>query len=406
MDVATIVNELLGPEGRRDPYPLYEQLRAFGRVVQTDEFMVAVTGHEEADEILRAPAFGVIDPALRAQFEPDYLDHPGKTLLGESILERNAPDHARMRSLISSVFTARRVAALAPAVTAAVDGLLDELADHGDAPLDFLDAFAFRLPIGVICELLGVPDEDRHLFRPLAADLTVTLEALVEDDELAASDLAAVELSRYFSELAARRRADPKDDLVSALVATADADPQRLSDTELIANLSLLLVAGFETTGNLLGNALALLFEHPDVADRLRDGTLDPSALVDEVLRFDSPVQLTSRVALTDGLAVAGRPVPRNTGVLLLIGAANRDPRRFTDPGRFDPDRRDGQPLSFGGGPHYCLGAQLARLEATAALPALLRRFPALAPAGPADRRERLVLRGYRTLPVTLGSEG
>ncbi|OKJ10213.1 cytochrome P450 [Kitasatospora sp. CB01950] len=405
MDVATIVNELLGPEGRRDPYPLYEQLRAFGPVVQTDEFMVAVTGHEEVDEILRAPAFGVIDPALRAQFEPDYFDHPGKTLLGESILERNAPDHARMRSLISSVFTARRVAALAPAVTAAVDGLLDELADHGDAPLDFLDAFAFRLPIGVICELLGVPDEDRHLFRPLAADLTVTLEALVEDDELAASDLAAVELSRYFSELAARRRADPKDDLVSALVATADADPQRLSDTELIANLSLLLVAGFETTGNLLGNALALLFEHPDVADRLRDGTLDPSALVDEVLRFDSPVQLTSRVALTDGLAVAGRPVPRNTGVLLLIGAANRDPRRFTDPGRFDPDRRDGQPLSFGGGPHYCLGAQLARLEATAALPALLRRFPALAPAGPADRRERLVLRGYRTLPVTLGSE-
>ncbi|MFJ5924007.1 cytochrome P450 [Kitasatospora sp. NPDC092948] len=405
MDIAEIVTELMGPEGHRDPHPLYERLRAFGTTVRTDEYLVMVTGHEEADEILRNPAFGVIEPDLRAQFEPDFLDHPGKTLLGDSILERNAPDHGRMRSLISSVFTPRRVAALTPAVTAAVEDLLDELAEHADGddgPVDFLDAFAFRLPIGVICELLGVPDEDRHLFRPLAADLTVTLEFLAGDEETAAADHAAVELSRYFAELAARRRADPKDDLVSALVATADADPQRLSDTELLANLALLLVAGFETTGNLLGNALALLLEHPDTAAALRDGTLDPAALVDEVLRFDSPVQVTSRIALTDGLTVGDLPVPRDTGVLLLLGAANRDPRRYTEPGRFDPTRTEGRPLSFGAGPHYCLGAQLARLEATVALPALLRRFPALTAAGPAVRRERLVLRGFGTLPVTL----
>ncbi|MFD8479697.1 cytochrome P450 [Kitasatospora sp. NPDC059673] len=406
MDVAAIVNELMGPKGCRDPYPLYEQLRAFGPTVQSDEYMVLVTGHQEADEIFRNPAFGVIEPELAAQFEPDFPDHPGKNLLGDSILERNAPDHPRMRSLISSVFTPRRVSALAPAVTAAVEQLLDELAarsEHGDGPVDFLDAFAFRLPIGVICELLGVPDRDRHLFRPLASDLTATMEFLVGDEELAAADRAAGELSQYFAELAALRRADPKDDLVSALVATADADQQRLSDTELLANLVLLLVAGFETTGNLLGNALALLFEHPDTAAQLREGTLDPAALVDEVLRFDSPVQLTSRIALTDGLTVGGKPVPRYTGTLLLVGAANRDPRRFPDPNRFDPSRTDGRPLSFGGGPHYCLGAQLARLEATTALPALLRRFPALAPAGPAVHRDRLVLRGYRTLPVTLG---
>ncbi|MFD8599815.1 cytochrome P450 [Kitasatospora sp. NPDC059646] len=404
MDTETIVSQLLGPEGRRDPYPLYEQLRALGPAVRTDEYMVMVTGYEEANEVLRTPGFGVLDPELSAQFLADYADHPGKTLLGHSILERNAPDHGRMRSLIASVFTPRRVALLAPAVTAAVDALLDELAAHGDRPVDFLDAFAFRLPIGVICELLGVPDEDRHLFRPLAADLTATLEVLVEDDELVAADRAAEELARYFADLTARRRADPKDDLVSALVATADADPRRLSDTELLANLALLLIAGFETTGNLLGNALALLLGRPDTAAQLRDGALDPAALVDEVLRHDSPVQLTSRVALADDLAVGGRPVPRFTGVLLLLGAANRDPRRFPDPGRFDPARRDGQPLSFGGGPHYCLGAQLARLEAATALPALLRRFPGLASAGPAVRRERLVLRGYRTLPVLLNA--
>ncbi|MFF0293756.1 cytochrome P450 [Kitasatospora sp. NPDC004614] len=401
MDVATIVNELMGPEGCRDPYPLYERLRAFGPTVRSDEYIVMVTGHQEIDEILRSPAFGVIEPEVRVQFEPDYLDHPGQTLLGDSILERNAPAHGRMRSLISSLFTPRRVAALAPAVTAAVEQLLDELAEHGDGPVDFLDAFAFRLPIGVICELLGVPEQDRHLFRPLASDLTATLEFLVGDEELAAADRAADELSRYFTELAALRRADPKDDLVSALVATADADQQRLSDTELLANLALLLVAGFETTGNLLGNALALLFQHPGTAAQLRDGTLDPAALVEEVLRFDSPVQLTSRIALT-GTTVGGEPVPRDTGLMLLIGAANRDPRRFPDPDRFDPTRGGGRLLSFGGGPHYCLGAQLARLEAVTALPALLRRFPALAPAGPAVRRERLVLRGFRTLPVTL----
>ncbi|MFI9783765.1 cytochrome P450 [Kitasatospora sp. NPDC051984] len=401
MDVATIVNELMGPEGCRDPYPLYERLRAFGPTVRSDEYIVMVTGHQEIDEILRSPAFGVIEPEVRVQFEPDYLDHPGQTLLGDSILERNAPAHGRMRSLISSLFTPRRVAALAPAVTAAVEQLLDELAEHGDGPVDFLDAFAFRLPIGVICELLGVPEQDRHLFRPLASDLTATLEFLVGDEELAAADRAADELSRYFTELAALRRADPKDDLVSALVATADADPQRLSDTELLANLALLLVAGFETTGNLLGNALALLFQHPGTAAQLRDGTLDPAALVEEVLRFDAPVQLTSRIALT-GTTVGGEPVPRDTGMMLLIGAANRDPRRFPDPDRFDPTRGGGRLLSFGGGPHYCLGAQLARLEAVTALPALLRRFPALAPAGPAVRRERLVLRGFRTLPVTL----
>ncbi|MGW4381249.1 cytochrome P450 [Kitasatospora sp. NPDC004531] len=402
MDAAAIVEELLGPAGRRDPYPLYERLREFGPAVRTDDFLVTVTGYEEADEVLRTPGFGVLDPELAARFEQDYQGHPGKTLLGDSVLERNAPDHARMRSLISSVFTPRRVALLAPAVTAAVEGLLDELAAYGDEPLDFLDAFAFRLPIGVICELLGVPEQDRHLFRPLAADLTATLEILIEDAELAAADRAADDLSRYFTDLTALRRAAPRDDLVSALVATADADPSRLSDAELLANLALLLVAGFETTGNLLGNALALLFDHPDTAARLRDGALDPSALVDEVLRFDSPVQLTSRVALTDGLTIGGRPVPQYTCALLLIGAANRDPRRYPDPGRFDAARADGPPLSFGGGPHYCLGAPLARLEATTALPALLRRFPALAPAGPAERRERLVLRGHRTLPVAL----
>ncbi|MFD7989753.1 cytochrome P450, partial [Kitasatospora indigofera] len=210
------------------------------------------------------------------------------------------------------------------------------------------------------------------------------------------------ELAGYFTELAAERRARPKDDLVSALVEVAAADAGRLSGQELLANLVLLLVAGFETTTNLLGNGLALLFEHPAAAAGLRDGTVTPAGLTDEVLRLDSPVQLTSRIALGPGLAVEGVETPPGSAVFVLIGAANRDPDRYERPEVFDPARTDSQPLSFGGGAHFCLGAQLAKLESAVAMPALLHRFPRLAPAGAPTRRDRLVLRGFETLPVTL----
>ncbi|MFD9123299.1 cytochrome P450 [Kitasatospora sp. NPDC059571] len=405
MDGASIVEQLMTPEGRADPYPLYELARGLGPVVPCGPDLLLATGYGACHQVLRTPGFLVADAGMREQWEPDFADHPAKLLLSRSILESNAPGHARMRSLIASVFTARRVAALEPAVTAAVHVLLDEMAAQGagGGPVDFMDGFAHRLPVGVICELLGVPPEDRYRFRGLAADLTATLELIADESELAAADAAADELAGYFTALAARRRARPEDDLVSALVQVAAAEPGRLSGQELLANLVLLLVAGFETTTGLLGNALALLFEHPGAAAALRAGTLSPAGLTDEVLRYDSPVQLTSRIALADGLTAGGVPVPRGTGVLLLLGAANRDPERYADPARFDPGRRDSQPLSFGGGPHYCLGAQLARLEAAVALAALPARFPALAPAGRPERRDRLVLRGYATLPVALG---
>ncbi|MER5868022.1 cytochrome P450 [Kitasatospora sp. NPDC002040] len=403
MDGEEIIGRLLSEEGRADPYPLYAAAHELGPVSAAGPNMVLAVGHREVNQVLRSTAFHVPDAALRERWEEGYLEHSSKTLLGSSILETNAPDHGRMRSLIASVFTARRVAALEPAVVAAVDRLLDELAEAGadGGPVDFMDAFAHRLPVGVICELLGVPEQDRARFRPLAADLTAALELLPSDPELAAADAAADELSDYFTELAARRQAEPTDDLVSALVQTAAADHGRLSGRELLANLVLLLVAGFETTTNLLGNGLALLFDHPAELAALREGRLAPAGLVDEVLRYDSPVQLTSRISLSDELAVGGVPTPYGTGLYLLLGAANRDPARYAEPDRFDPRRTDSQPLSFGGGPHFCLGAQLARQEAAVALPALLARFPRLAPAGPPVRRSRLVLRGYQTLPVT-----
>ncbi|MFD8706087.1 cytochrome P450 [Kitasatospora sp. NPDC059648] len=404
MDGAAIIEQLMTTEVRTDPYPLYARAHELGPVLPAGDGMFVVNGYAAVNKVLRTSAFGVATADMMAGLAPEFAEHSSLALFGRSILQRNAPDQPRVRSLIASVFTARRVAALRPAVEAAVGRLLDEMAEQGadGSPVDFMDAFAFRLPVGVICELLGVPERDRYRFRGLASDLTVALEIVQGLDDLDEADRAADELSGYFAELVAERLAHPQDDLVSDLARIAVDDGGRLSGQELLANLVLLLVAGFETTTNLLGNGLALLFRHPEAAAGLRSGALGPAGFTDEVLRFDSPVQATGRVALAEGLSVEGLPVPADSGLTLLIGAANRDPARYDRPGVFDPTRTDSQPLSFGGGTHFCLGSQLARMEGEVAVPALLDRFPRLAQGGVPTRRDRLVLRGYETLPVTV----
>jgi cytochrome P450 len=268
-----------------------------------------------------------------------------------------------------------------------------------------MDTFAFRLPVTVICELLGVPAADRDRFRPLAADLTEALELPAGAAGPApAAAAAARELAGYFTKLIAEHRTVPRDDLIGALVAARDADQSRLSDEELLANLIVLLVAGFETTTSLLGNGLAILFDRPQTAAALRSGAIPIPGFIEEVLRFDSPVQVITREARAPNLVIAGTPIPAGSALILLIGAANRDPARYPDPGRFDPARTDIKPLSFGAGAHICIGNSLARLEAAVAFPRLLARFPAIsaAPGERPSRRDRLVLRGYETLPVLL----
>jgi cytochrome P450 len=339
---AEILAALMTPAGQADPYPLYAQAHQAGPVSAVGGGWFLVSGYAAVSQVLRDPGFGLPDPGS------------DNSLLSRSILRANPPDHPRMRSLMSAVFTPRRVAALRPAIENAVDTLLSRL------PADFMAEFAFRLPVTVICELLGVPVADQDRFRPLAADLTQALEATTTaSGPSPAATAAAAELGGYFTALIAERRTAPRDDLISALVAARD----RLSDEELLANLIVLLVAGFETTTSLLGNGLALLFKNPGIITALRAGTL--------------PV---------DGF--------------LLIGAANRDPARYPDPDRFDPARTGSKPLSFGAGPHICIGNALARLEASVAFPRLLTLGPA--PGQPPVRRGRLILRGYESLPVTV----
>jgi cytochrome P450 len=401
MNAVEILATLGTSQGRADPYPLYAALHELGQVIEVGPDDVIVVGYDAINSVLRDPGFRVSDQSM---FESDldtWRANPVFLQAADWLLNLNAPRHARVRSLIASAFTARRVAGLEPAIAKMADELLDAMADRGadGSAVEFMHDFAYLLPVTVICELIGIPGADREGFRPIARDLAGVFE-LRDIETLPTINAAAVELLAYFTGLAARRRADPRDDLLSDLLAISDSDDGRLTDAELLHNLTLLLVAGFETTTNLLGNGLQIILQDPPAGQAVRDGSVPASAFVEEVLRFDSPVQLTSRVGYETKLGgVAIRP---GTGLATLLGAGNRDPRRFTDPARFDPMRPDGGPLSFGGGAHFCIGAALARLEGAVAFPRLLSRFPKISAAGQPTRRDTLLLRGFDELPVTV----
>ncbi|HEX6472713.1 MAG TPA: cytochrome P450 [Streptosporangiaceae bacterium] len=396
---------LVAPEGRRDPYPLYEVLRSYGNLVPIKRGLIVAVGYAECDRALREPKLRVQDGRSYDAIYPEWRAHSSLRGYTNSMLYRNPPDHTRMRRLVSGGFTPRRVREIRPAVEDMTDRLLDHMAEAagGDGtPVDFIAEFASRLPIAVISALLGVPEDDHAWFRTVAADLTLALEGITNATELGPADRAMDDLTAYFTDLIARRRRQPVDDLVSALVQIFDADGDRLGHDELVGNMMLMLTAGFETTSFLLGHGLLLAFEHPEYAARLREEPDFAVGYVEEVLRFEPPVQATSRWA-ADEIDLMGTRVPADTKVVVIMGAGNRDPRRYDRPDRFDPDRRDVQPLSFGAGAHFCLGSPLSRMEAQIALPRLLRRFPDLAPAGAPVRRDTWVGRGLDHFPVALG---
>jgi cytochrome P450 len=401
MDAIKILTALGTPEGRADPYPLYAQLHELGEAVEIGPDNVMVIGYDAINSVLRDPGFRVSDESTFDQGFPAWRENPVFVQAADWILNLNGPRHSRIRSLMARAFTARRVAGLEPAIARLADGLLDAMADRGadGGTVEFMHDFAYLLPVTVICELIGIPEADREGFRPLARDLVGVFE-LSDITTLPAINAAAVELLAYFTALAAERRAEPRDDLLSDLLAVSDSDQDRLTDAELLHNLTLLLVAGFETTTNLLGNGLQIVLQDPPPGEAVRDGSVPPAAFVDEVLRFDSPVQLTSRTGYDT--TVGGVPISGRTEVVTMLAAGNRDPRRFANPGRFDPARADRGPLSFGGGAHFCIGAALARLEGVVAFPRLLRRFPKISAAGEPTRRDTFLLRGFETLPVTV----
>ena len=394
---ATLIKVLTDPECIPDPYPLYNELRDHAPIFQT-----SVTGtwvvnrYEDAKAMLRDPRCG--SGATLEDNDRTAIDGSARRARTgtQSMLFLNPPDHTRVRGLVARSFTPRRVEQLRPEVEAMCDGLLDDLGGEGD----FVDKVAFPLPANVISALVGVPEADREYLRPLIGDLGVGVEPTASDEEIAIADKAGEEITAYVIDLIAKRRADPQDDLLSGMIQAKDGE-DKLTEEEIIVNTLLIYAAGFETTTHLLGNTVRQLVAHPDQHQLLRDDrSLIPQA-IEEVLRFDPPVQMDGRYVFED-IEIGGVTIPAGSGTMTLIGAVNRDPELVDDPDRFDITRTDTQVLSFGSGIHYCLGASLARLEGQVLLGRMLDRYDTWEIVGEPSWRRRFTLRGVEHMHVRL----
>jgi cytochrome P450 len=398
------------PGFAENPYAQYAALRSQGRANRTEGLGVLILTHyEDCFALLRQPGTSVDDRNITAatfqQVPVDVLD--GREDRPRSILGLDPPDHTRLRRLVSSAFTTRRVERLRPRIRDIVAALLDDVAHAGAGghPVDLIARYAFPLPFIVISEMLGMPEADRDKLRGWSHTMTRSLEPLVDEDTMREILAAREQMVAHVNEAIEWKRANPDDDLLSALISAED-DGDRLTHDELRDQVILLYIAGHETTVNLIGNGTLALLRHRDQLERLAtDPALDANA-VDELLRYDSPVQMSRRITMSE-IAVAGGTVQPGELVLTSLGAANRDPAKWgptvddLDLGRPDASTH----LSFGSGIHHCLGSALARLEGAEAIPALVRRFGDMELA--TDRpawNGRVILRGLDTLPVAVSA--
>lgn len=389
--------------GRQDPYPWYAVLRAEPGLHRSAMGSLVASRHLDCETILRhrrfghAPAASPADFATAEQYEEFRQRYPRIAERAPVMLELNPPEHSRLRGLVSKAFTPRVVDNLRPRIAAIVDTLLRDLPDEFDVVADL----GIPLPALVISELLGLPADGRdHVIRHVRRIIQAFDTPLPRAENLKEIYRATEMVEDYFAAVIDSKRTHPGQDLISNLVAARDADG-RLSEAELLSTLLLMFVAGYESSTNLVSNGFHALLTHPEVVELLRrEPGLVPAA-VEEVLRWNAPVQLVGRVALED-VETAGRTVRKGEQVLLFLGAANRDPDRFTDPDRFLIGRKEGAPLSFGSGIHFCLGAPLARLESHLLFRAVLPLWSRFEPAdpGPVRFRANLVLRGAAALPM------
>jgi cytochrome P450 len=392
------------PQGD-DPYPLYAGLRDEAPVHQVTlpdgRDVWIVSRYQDARNALLNPLlFKDLDraKALNPAAVPARLP---PALFGRHMLSADPPGHTRLRSLVSRAFTPSRIEALRPRIQEITDRLLDEMAGHD--PADLVAEFAFPLPITVICEMLGVPVEDRHRLRLLFTRLFGLLPSPEADGALRQT---AADLIQYFTALLDDKRAHPAEDVLSGLIAACDGD-ERLTQEELLSTTFLLVLAGHETTVNLIANGTVALLRHPDQLAALRADESLIAPAVEEFLRYDGPVQHATFRFSAEPVEIGGVTIPAHQPVLILLAGANRDPERFADPDALDVRRSDNHHLAFGHGIHFCLGAPLARLEGQIAFRSLLRRFPDLRLAVPLEDvhwRYGLVLRSLPELPVHLAS--
>ena len=385
-----------------DPYPHYAELRATEPVEHNELGFWALWRHRDVAEVLRAKMSvedgKVTNQGPMADAYAEAYAEAGLAGDSPSMLDRDPPDHTRLRKLVSQAFTPRTIERLTPAIQQLVDDALDRIDDEGK--VDLIDALAFPLPFTVISVMLGMPDTDTTRLRELSHTVVRSLEPV--PDERTVRDIVAsqIELMQLASEAIAWKRANPADDLLTALINAEDSGDV-LSDEELVAQVILLYVAGHETTVNLIGNGTLALLRDREQLDFWRERPdLDDNA-VEELLRFDSPVQMSRRVTLED-YAVDGHTIPAGSFVIACLASANRDEAQFgADAARLRLDRENArQQVSFGAGVHHCLGAALARLEGRIAVSSLIRRFPDLELAGDPQWNGRINLRGLAAFPV------
>jgi len=392
------------PDFRADPYPTYRRLREEDPVHTSILGPKVLTRYEHCSAIVRDHRTGTDE--TKSNVYAEWLAQGNEPLMRDEnnsapFLMLDPPDHTRLRGLVSKAFTPKVVEGLRPRAQELVDGLIDAVIATGTGTMDLIADVAYPLPVTIISEMLGVPTEDHETFQGWSRELARALDPdiVLPPEVLEARMRASEEFSEYFRGLITKRRAEPRDDLLSALVA-AEEQGDRLSEGELVSTLMLLLIAGHETTVNLIGNGvLALLRNRAQFEKLAADPSLAKSA-TEEVLRYDAPVQMTMRVAHED-LQFGDFTMPKGDMAILMLAAANRDPEAFDDAETFDITRDDARHLSFSSGIHFCLGASLARLEGQVALATLARRLPAMELA--VDRpeyKENLVLRGLAALPV------
>ncbi|WP_030942188.1 cytochrome P450 [Streptomyces sp. NRRL S-646] len=385
-----------------DPYPAYADLRARGRVhyyEPTNQWLVP--HHADVSALLRDRRLGrtyqhrFTHEDFGRTAPPDEHE-PFHTLNDHGMLDLEPPDHTRIRRLVSKAFTPRTVERLGPYVGNLAGELVDRLVENGGG--DLLSEVAEPLPVAVIAEMLGFPEADRGPLRPWSADICGMYELNPSEETATRAVRASVEFSDYLRELIAERRKDPGDDLISGLIAAHD-EGDRLTEQEMISTCVLLLNAGHEATVNATVNGWYALFRHPDQLSQLRaDHSLVPTA-VEELMRYDTPLQLFERWVL-DEIEIDGTVIPRGAEIAMLFGSANHDPEVFRDPERLDLTRTDNPHISFSAGIHYCIGAPLARIELAASMTALLEKAPTLRLAAEPERKPNFVIRGLEGLSI------
>ena len=366
-----------------DPYDTYDRLRTNDPVHRMRLINGWVlTRYEDVDMVLRD--------------HRRFSKNDGREDEYRSMLHHDPPDHTRLRSLVSKAFTPRAVRELHPRVQRIVDDLLSEL--EGKDRFDLIESLAFPMPVTVIAEMLGVPSQDMDRFKHWSNDISLTIEPSLREDQIRRVERASEKLYDYFESIIEERRREPQDDMITALL-NAEDEGDRLTHEELLGTLVLLLVAGNETTRNLIGNGMRALLKHPDQLRKLRDNPDLLDSAINELLRYDSPVQLDGRLVHSD-VEVAGHRIRAGQRILCAIGAANRDPSAFTEPDKLDIERNESSHIAFGRGIHHCLGAPLAMLEARAAFSALLDRFSHIELVSEPAYRKQVVLRGVEELWV------